>query len=469
MIRIGRNVPLLFSFPSFIIATILIAFPVETSANGGPVAWTGTTPVGAVGLDPDTNIRLQAESLRIKLNDDFNTYRVKAVYRLENPAGTKTVLFGVPLSWPNESEVVDRPVNNKGSADKAKKIAASIIITLNDIKLPCTLSPATAFPKESIVLPPGPAGEDQLVNAWCVASLPFPAQAMSTLTLEYSAELYYEDMVFTKSALTEFGERKLLYLFYPAGYWAGPAKTVDISVNAGPYTAFEIKKGPQGQKVDGRTVTWSLKDVDLKKIASLEMTFASDVLSKKEMLSWNKKASANEKIPLKASASSSLSNMGNVSYQPENVLDGRGETAWCEGVHGAGEGQWLQFNLMGTLPGKYCRIEGFAITPGYVKNQKVYLENGKIRKLQITDCEGKRPHLFTIKLSQSYLEAPQLLQMPVVEKKIKTGFMSMKTEYLYPLSYIEETQCFRLQILEVEKGSSDDSCISEVAVVINCG
>jgi hypothetical protein len=57
--------------------------------------------------------------------------------------------------------------------------------------------------------------------------------------------------------------------------------------------------------------------------------------------------------------------------------------------------------------------------------------------------------------------------MPVVEKK--TGFMGMQTEYVHPLDYIEETQCFRLQILEVEKGSSDDSCVSEVAVVVNCG
>ena len=437
---------------------------IDARANGGPVAWTGVTPVGAVGLVQDSDIALRSENLKIEVTD-FNTYKVHATYELQNDGVARKILFGVPLTWPKtipEGSDVD-----KGASKRAEKIAGGISLKLDGRTMPCTLSGCSTIPSKDRELMAGPDDSDYKINTWCVATLPFAKKAKASLVLEYTAQFFYQDMVFSKSALTEFGARELLYLFYPAGYWKGPAKTVNITIDMGPYTSFKKGRGPDGERVNGRTVTWSLSDVDLRKLPNLELLFETELLAKKELLAWNRSAGANEKMPLKVKATSTLPDMGDVNYKPENVLDGKGETAWCEGSPGSGEGQWLQFNVKSKKPGQYCRLEGIAITPGYAKNQKTYLENGRVRKVRVTDCDGKRPYDFMLPAAERYDMAPVLLRMPAEEQK--TGFLNMGTKYVEPLDYLEETSCFRLTILEVDKGSSDDTCISEVALVLNCG
>ncbi len=445
-------------------SSVLFFTAVDARANGGPVAWTGVTPVGAVGLVQDSDVALLSEDLKIEVTD-FNTYKVQATYGLQNDGAAKKVLFGVPLTWPKT--MPDGADVDKGATKRAEKIAAGISLKLDGQAMPCTLSRGSTIPIKDSELMAGPEEADYKINTWCVATLPFAEKAKASLVLEYAAQFFYQDMVFTKSALTEFGARELLYLFYPAGYWKGPAKSVNITIDMGPYTSFKKVQGPDGERVNGRTIAWSLSNVDFRKIPKLELSFETELLAKNQLLTWNRSAGPNEKIPMKVKASSTLPNMGNVNYKPENVLDGKGETAWCKGTPGSGEGQWLQFNLKSKKPGQYCHLEGIAIAPGYAKNQKTYRENGRVRKVRVTDCDGKRPYDFTIPIAEHYDMAPVLLRMPVEEQK--TGFLNMGTKYVEPLDYIEETACFRLTILEVEKGSSEDTCISEVALVLNCG
>lgn len=49
-----------------IISTILLLFlqSAHAVANGGPVAWTGVTPIGAVGLVQTNDIKLNSENLK---------------------------------------------------------------------------------------------------------------------------------------------------------------------------------------------------------------------------------------------------------------------------------------------------------------------------------------------------------------------------------------------------------------------
>ena len=44
--------------------------------------------------------------------------------------------------------------------------------------------------------------------------------------------------------------------------------------------------------MNGRTVTWSLSDVDLRKLPNLELLFETELLAKKELLTWNRSALA---------------------------------------------------------------------------------------------------------------------------------------------------------------------------------
>lgn len=448
----------------FVFFSALFFLASDSQANGGPVAWTGVTPVGAVGLVQDSDIALHSENLKINVTD-FNTYKVQATYELQNDGAAKKVLFGVPLTWPKTDP--DGSDLDKDATKNAEKVPAGISLKLNGQPISCTLSSGSTIALKDTVLMGGSADYNYKVNSWCVATLPFAEKAGASLVLEYSAQFFYEDMEFSKSALTRFGARELLYLFYPAGFWKGPVKKVNITVDMSPYTSFKKNQGPAGERTNGRTITWSLSDVDFRRVPKLELVFKTELLEKQQLLTWNGKAGPNEKMPMKVKASSTLHEMGAVNYTPENVLDGKGETAWCEGAQGTGVGEWLQFNLQGKKAGKYCRLEGIAIAPGYVKNQKTYVENGRVRKIRVTDCDGKRPYDFTLRKAERFDMAPVLLQMPVETKK--TGFLKMDTTYIEPLDYIEETSCFRLIILEVEKGSSDDTCISEVSLVLNCG
>jgi hypothetical protein len=523
---ISRN--LIVNLFTVLISTLLPTF--YAYANGGPVAWTGVTPVGAVGLSQDSDIILRSEVLKIDVTG-FNTYKVRAEYELQNEGSKKTVLFGVPLTWPekdNNGWVTKHSLDKVTAKEEAEKIAEKISIRLNGKDLHCSLSESAIRARKSDRLVTSLQKELELdnerkdrveidtgkmkgktgwvekyvekdhlekefkVDYWCVASLPFESKKTATLVLEYSAELLYGDEAYTKSALTVFGIRRLQYLFYPAGYWKGPVKTVNITVDTGPYPSFKLFKGPTGHRVDGRTLSWSLKNVDFKSIPKLELFFPPEPVAKDELLTWNQLPDDNGgKIPMKVKASSTLPDTENISYKPENVLDGKGETAWCKGVAGSGVGQWLKFNFIGfevestspsdpskdevlfdtahmeqSMPWHNCRIEGIVFTPGYLKSQKSYVENARIRKVLFTDCDGKQPYEYTIDLPKDYEMAPVLLEMP--RRIEKSGVLSKENKVIEPLEYIQKTGCFRLVIQEVEKGTTDDACISEVSVVRHC-
>jgi hypothetical protein len=171
-------------------------------------------------------------------------------------------------------------------------------------------------------------------------------------------------------------------------------------------------------------------------------------------------------------ASSTLPDSAKVSYKAENVLDGKAETAWCKGASGSGVGQWLQFNVIGfkeepnsldsdaaeidtehMSPWNNCRIEGIVFTPGYLKSQKSYEANARIRKVRMTDCDGKQPFDITIEPPKEFEIAPIFL----TAHEANQAFESIK-----------KTGCFRLTIQKIDKGSSDDVCVSEVSLIRHC-
>ncbi len=449
----------------FCLFLILVALSAQPAwANGGPVAWTGVTPVGALGPVPDADVRLLSEDLRITLGDDFNTYRVRAAYELRNDGAGKTVHFGVPLAWA-KTEPDGSDVDN-GATASAGTVAGKISLTLDGEKVACVLSGGGALAAVDREFASDLPDATYRINAWCVADLRLRGRRSATLVMEYPGELFYTDSEYSKSALTEFDDRRLSYLFYPAAYWNGKAGVVRISVDPGPYPSFKAVKGPPGMAMDGRTATWRLKDVDFAATPELELSFPGALLGKRQLLTWNRTADGNARLSMSATASSTLSGRGKAGHEPGNVLDGKGETAWCEGAAGGGEGQWLQFRLARRGTGNYCRLQGIALAPGYLKSQAAYEANGKVRKVRVTDCDGKRPYDFTVGPAKDFREAPVLLDMP--SEAEKTGLFGMGTRYTHPLDYIEETSCFRLVLLETEAGREPDTCISEVSLVVNC-
>jgi hypothetical protein len=83
------------------------------------------------------------------------------------------------------------------------------------------------------------------------------------------------------------------------------------------------------------------------------------------------------KEAITATASSTRSSAGDITYQPGNVLDQSLATAWSEGVSGPGRGEWLRCDF-----NREVKLNRIIITPGYFKTRELpvllrrYQENG---------------------------------------------------------------------------------------------
>jgi len=89
-----------------------------------------------------------------------------------------------------------------------------------------------------------------------------------------------------------------------------------------------------------------------------------------------------------SSSSSVKVPMGNVKYDPELTQDGDPDTAWCEGVNGAGIGEWIEFQANSPKS-----VIGFSVANGYYKyayDEKIsdykslYFYNNAVKKLSVT-------------------------------------------------------------------------------------
>ncbi len=80
------------------------------------------------------------------------------------------------------------------------------------------------------------------------------------------------------------------------------------------------------------------------------------------------------------SASSFLkSNYKNIDYVARNAYDLSYKTAWVEGVEGYGIGESLKY----TFPATHPRITSIIILNGYVKSEKAWRENSRVKQLKL--------------------------------------------------------------------------------------
>ena len=100
-------------------------------------------------------------------------------------------------------------------------------------------------------------------------------------------------------------------------------------------------------------------------------------------------------------ASSALKAQGSKSYKASNVFDRDPETAWVEGVKGHGIGQWIELkNTSIRETGIWCGVYQICILNGYVKSDKAWRENGRVKRLKVY-CNGKPKYIMELQNSRS--------------------------------------------------------------------
>lgn len=157
----------------------------------------------------------------------------------------------------------------------------------------------------------------------------------------------------------------------------------------------------------------------------------------------------------KISSSSELeTKKGSFTYSAKNAHDLSFKTAWVEGVSGYGIGEYLTYSF----PVRHPRITSIIIANGYVKSEKAFKNNSRVKTLAVYHNGTKLAilHLKDIRGTQSFKFSP---------------IGSTRTEKYNPetKSYRNEIDTeasdwsLKFEILEVYKGDKyDDTVISEI-------
>ena len=145
------------------------------------------------------------------------------------------------------------------------------------------------------------------------------------------------------------------------------------------------------------------------------------------------------------SATSCLKSQNNISYEAKNAHDLSYKTAWVEGVEGYGIGEKLIYHF----PPENPRITKVIIVNGYVKSEKVWRENSRVKKLKMyIDNEP----LAILKLEDSRNE--QSCDFEPIGNSNRDNWDEMKLDPWWTMTF---------EILEVYPGEKyDDTAITEI-------
>ncbi|WP_010497226.1 discoidin domain-containing protein [Paenibacillus elgii] len=135
-------------------------------------------------------------------------------------------------------------------------------------------------------------------------------------------------------------------------------------------------------------------------------------------------------IPVKrVTASSTLPDENKISYNANQLTDGKTKTGWCEGVKGDGIGETVTLEL-----GELREVSGIDLINGLAQSLQTFKANNRIKSLKAEFSDGSSEILYAYSVQIDF------------SKKVKTSFI-------------------KLTVLEGEKGDKySDTCMSEVKV-----
>ena len=138
-------------------------------------------------------------------------------------------------------------------------------------------------------------------------------------------------------------------------------------------------------------------------------------------------------------ASSELAPVGSNTYFATNVLDGRLETAWTEGIAGDGEGEWLEVRF-----DRPVTVTELGVFNGYQKSPSLLADNGWPTCLQVT-VDGEPP--------------------PTVIQRMSATYGAFEA-IVWPLDLQHPTTTLRISIVSAVPGEKyHDTTISEIYIL----
>jgi len=454
-------------------------------ANGGPDDWTHPTPVGSARPTTAVATRLVREDLQVTLQSDYDAVKAHAVYALHNPGPAETVRFAVPKldeMFPSQGT---RPLDPTPGGEAA---VGGVTLSLDGAPVTCTdraLAEKLPVPfthrkrvsPSALDDPPDePVYDEQVatfhVGTVCEAELTIPP-GDHELVLDVVEEPLHYSWSTSKDKHPGTSDRRWIWWLAPAGAWAGAVDTLSIDVDLGPHAATATVHG-EGWSAEGARRTKVLTDVDLAQLEPLAVDLGvRDQDFQRVILEMSGRSYAWK--ALRARASSTLAGQGANTYGPANLFDRDPATAWCEGVEGPGEGEWveLRYSPIDTTHGKPATLSAefislqMAILPGYAKTEATWLGNGRVAEVEVAACDGSNSHAVAVPVSDDPRAALFLTNFGD-DLFTSTGLPPIAKAITTEWSNSGEEACIRVRLKEVAPGSQHaDTCISELAFMVD--
>lgn len=136
-------------------------------------------------------------------------------------------------------------------------------------------------------------------------------------------------------------------------------------------------------------------------------------------------------------SASSTYNGDRVTHYPDQVLDGKKNTNWTEGIDGNGEGEFLEFTFRKTY-----LLDSICIHAGNHSDKSYYINNARPKTIVLTFSDGT---------TQSHtLEDSMSEQMIPLERPVETSSLRLTIESVYPGDKWEDTVISEISFVAFE-------------------
>lgn len=115
------------------------------------------------------------------------------------------------------------------------------------------------------------------------------------------------------------------------------------------------------------------------------------------------------------------------SHQPNCLVDGDTTTAWCEGVSGTGEGEWLEFDS-----DMKQNVRSIRIMAGFNKSEDLYWRNSRPKDITITFDDGSTT-------SSTLSDEPFAWHTITLSETVQTTSVRITIDSTYPGSRYSDT------------------------------
>lgn len=418
---------------------MVLIFNISVKANGGPIDGSAVYRTGDIVLIKQANIKLEKETLKIKLDGDHSV--VNVTYQIRNNGYSKIdVTYGFPVD-------IVRDEMMSYDMEWQDEYIPSIQFSANGVKLPVKRqldysimeSKRSASDEHSI----------EFRRNWYVVDFSINKGESLSLSVEYKVKNGFTDWSTNKYFFENYSKRELIYDFSPAQNWGdGSINSLTVEVDASSIinTGGEIDfKGLKLINNSGKYVN-EFTNFDLKASENLLISYSNKVGKYSDFITKYRIPSSNIKS---IEVSSELE--GN--YSKMNLFDGSFETAWVEGVAGSGIGEKIKIQLSDN------RLAAICLVNGYTKNSETYTTNNRIKKVKIEKeiVDYQDPNKTSIKTYEQ-----EIKDLPFSSINLSNFYSMTSTIGDYGEGY-SKVRSISITILEVYKGTKyDDTCISEL-------